>query len=59
VQIAESHASDIDADHAATIAVDLIFTAPDLKAVQVLIVPTEGDLQCLMEFSDRAIAARQ
>jgi hypothetical protein len=27
----------------------------DLKAVQVLIVPTEGDLQCLMELSDRVV----
>jgi hypothetical protein len=59
VQVAESHASGIDADHAATIAVDRVFSAPDLKAVQVLIVPPERDLQCLMEFSDRAFAAHQ
>jgi hypothetical protein len=43
----------------AAITVDRVFTTPDLKAVQVLIVPTEGDLQCLMELSDRAIAAHQ
>ena len=59
VQVVESHACGIDADHAATIVVDRVFSAPDLKAVQVLIVPTEGDLQCLMEFSGRAIAAHE
>jgi hypothetical protein len=59
LQAVESHASGIDADHAAAITVDRVFTAPDLKAVQMLIVPTEGDLQCLMELSDGAIASHQ
>ncbi len=59
LQVAESHVSGIDADHAATIAVNSVFSAPNLKAVQMLIVPTEGDLQCLMELSDRANAAHQ
>jgi len=53
------HASGIDADHPAAITVDRVFTAPDLKAVQMLIVPTEGDLQWLMELSDGAIATHQ
>jgi hypothetical protein len=31
----------------------------NLRAVQMLVVPTEGDLQCLMELRHRAIAANQ
>jgi hypothetical protein len=58
LQVAEWHASGIDADHAA-IVVDSVFSAPNLETVQMLIIPTEGDLQCLMELSDRAIAAHQ
>ena len=49
----------IDAHHAAAITVGRVFTAPDLKAVQMLILPTEGDWQCLMELSDGAIASHQ
>jgi predicted secreted protein len=59
LQAVELDASGIDADHAAAVAVDRVFTAPDLKTVQMLIVPTEGDLQCLMELSDGAIASHQ
>lgn len=32
-----------------------VFSAPDLKAVQVVIAPTEGDLQCLVELRYRAV----
>ena len=59
LQVTESDFRCINADHAAAVAVDRVFSAPNLKAVQMLIVPTEGDLQCLVELSDRAIPAHQ
>ena len=59
LQVAESNNSGIYADHPAAVTINRVFTAPDLKAVQMLIVPSEGDLQCLMELSDGAIATDQ
>jgi hypothetical protein len=44
LQIAESHAPGIDADHAAALPIHRVLAASDLKAVQVLVVPPEGDL---------------
>ena len=55
MEAVELHPSGIDADHAATVAIYRVFSAPDLKAVQVVIAPTEGDLQCLVELRHRAV----
>ena len=57
MEAVEVHPSGIDADHAATIAVDGVFPAADLKAVQVVIAPTESDLQCFVELPHRAVGA--
>jgi hypothetical protein len=42
MRVAASHASVIDADLGATIAVQRVFSWRYVKAVQMLIVPTEG-----------------
>ena len=59
LQIAESHVRGIDADHAAAVTIDRVFAALDLKPVQMLIVPTESDLQYLVELSHRTVATQE
>ena len=59
LQVAESNASGIGADHAAAVAIDRVFGAPDLETVQMFIVPTERDLQYFVESGHRIIAAYQ
>ncbi len=56
LQIAQSHARCIDAHHAGTLAIDCVFAAPNLKAVQMHILPTKGDLQYLVQLRHRAVA---
>jgi hypothetical protein len=56
LQVAELHARGIDADHAAAVTIDSVFPAPNLKAVQMLIVSTEGDLHYLVELGHRTVA---
>jgi hypothetical protein len=45
--------------HAAAVTIDRVFAAPNLKAVHMLIVPTESDLQYLVELGHRTIAPHQ
>ena len=59
LQIAESHAPGIDADQAAALPIHCVLAASDLKAVQVLVAPPEGDLQCFVKLRHRAIVAHQ
>ena len=58
MEAVEVHPSGIDADHAATVAIYRVFSAADLKAVQVVIAPTEGDLQCLVQLRHPAPCCR-
>jgi N-formylglutamate amidohydrolase len=45
--------------HAGAVTIDRVFAAPNLKAVHMLIVPTESDLQYLVELGHRTIAPHQ
>src|ERR1039457_1242955 len=59
LQVAESNASGIGADHAAAVTINRVIAAPDLETVQMFIVPTERDLQYFVESGHRVIAAHQ
>jgi hypothetical protein len=59
LDVTEAQLHCIDADQADAATIDLTFAGPDLNAIQMFIVPTEGDLQYLVALVSHSVATHQ
>ena len=59
LHVTESHVHCVDAEHTAAVTINRVFAPPNLKPVQMLIGPTDGDLQYLVELSHCTVATHE
>jgi len=59
VKIVQSNLIRIGREADAAIMVNTIIMAMDVKSIQMLIAPAEGNLQGVMQFGDRAVATHK